>query len=567
MSTQPPFELIDAAVRRLLHDSPPDAPAAPTDEQLAHLRTLREHSPEAAGAVDRALLGQADLLRRGLLQARDHLVELEEVLRKLSATPWHPGVFLGPVAGDDSASALVACNGSHRVVGLADEVALEDLEVGDEVLLGSEMNVIVRTSPLPLWRCGDTAEFRHRLADGRVMLRHRDEEVVVRAAHGLDAAALAPGERVRWDRSIGLAFERLDRSDESGLFLEDTPREGFERIGGLDRQIAQLQRSLRLHMLHREVADRYRVRRVTSVLLVGAPGTGKTMLARALANWLGRHAVSGRARFMSIKPAELHSMWYGRSEANYREAFRAARQAGDADPATPVVMFFDEVDAVGAARGHSLAQVDDRVLTSFMTELDGLEARGNVLVVAATNRRDALDPALVRPGRLGDLVIEIPRPGMAAAAAVFDRHLPAAIPYAAGGTDGDEAAARRQIIDTAVSRLYAPNGEGDLAAITFRDGTRRMVRAKDLMSGAHIANIARGAIERACFRDLEGGEPGVTAGDVLDAIADEIRAAVAGLTPENCHAFVSGLPQDLAAVRVEPVVRQVGRPHRYLSVA
>jgi SpoVK/Ycf46/Vps4 family AAA+-type ATPase len=224
------------------------------------------------------------------------------------------------------------------------------------------------------------------------------------------------------------------------------------------------------------------------------------------------------------------------------------------------------VDAIGAARGESLHRVDDKVQTAFMTELDGLESRGNILVVAATNRRDTLDPGLARPGRLGDLIIDIPRPGMDAAAAVFEKHLPVSIPYARDG-DEDAVSSRRRIIGTAVSRLYAPNAEGDLAAVMFRDGTRRTIRARDLMNGAHIANIARTAVERACLREIERGESGLTVTDLLDAIADELPAAIAGLTPANCHMFVSGLPQDMAVVRVEPIVRQVHRPHRFINVA
>jgi proteasome-associated ATPase len=319
-------------------------------------------------------------------------------------------------------------------------------------------------------------------------------------------------------------------------------------------------------MLHPEIASRYRVRRVASILLVGPPGTGKTMIARALANWLAQHATGRRARFMSINPAELHSMWYGQSEANYREAFRVARQVGDEDPCTPVVMFFDEVDAVCATRGKQAAHVDDRVLTSFMAELDGLKTRGNIVVVAATNRRDALDPAIARPGRLGDLIVEIPRPGMKAATAVFEKHLPADVPYQADD-GGDATTARRRLIDIAVARLYAPNGESEVASIMFRDGTRRAIRASDLMSGARIANIARAGIERACVRDLERGESGVAARDLLDAIENEVGGIVSALTPANCHAFISNLPQDLAVVRVEPVTRRVRHPHRFRSVA
>jgi len=567
MPRPPLSELSDADAAQMLEGlSSLESQRLSVPDQIALLIMLRGRSPELALAVDQSVVVQIGRLRHGLIQARTHLTELGNVLDKLTCAPLHIGVFLAAVDQANPQTALVACNGSHRVVGLTDGVDLLDLAVGDEVLLGREMNVILRKSPAPIMRTGETAEFQRALPDGRLVLRHRDEETVVQASRGLDVSTLQTGTRVRWDRGVGLALEPITASRESHLFLEETPSDGFDRIGGLDRQIARLTRSLRLHMLHPESASRYHVRRVASVLLVGPPGTGKTMIARALANWLGQRSSSGRARFMSIKPSELHSMWYGQSEANYREAFRVARQLGADDPSTPIVMFFDEVDAVGASRGGSLAHVDDRVLTSFMTELDGLEARGNILVVAATNRRDTLDPALARPGRLGDLVIDIPRPGMSAAAAVFEKHLPTDIPYALAEGE-DDAMARQRVIGTAVSRLYAPNGEGEIASVMFRDGTRRSVRARDLMSGASIANIARAATERACLRDIEGGDRGLVAADVLDAIADELNAAVVALTPANCHGFVSDLPQDLAVVRVEPTVRKVPRAHRFVNVA
>jgi proteasome-associated ATPase len=574
------LELSDADARRLIDGlGSADGPRLSTADQLAFVESIRGRSPEVSKALDKSLLSQIGGLRQGLLQAREHLGELREVLDKLSATPWHPGVYLGSMTLGASPSAVVACSGSVRVVGLASTLRIEDLAVGDEVLLGQEMNVIMHKAAAPVPRTGETAEFHHCLPDGRLVLRHRDEQVVVRPAAGFDARALSAGDCVRWDRAVGLVFERIERARDSHLFLEDTPQQAFDDIGGLDAQIAQVTRAIELHMLHPEAAARYRVRRAAAVLLAGPPGTGKTMIARALANWLARRSPSGRSRFMSIKPGELLSMWYGQSESNYRDVFRIARQAGDADPSTPVVMFFDEVDAIGAVRGQSLFRVDDRVLTSFMAELDGLQARGNILVVAATNRRDTLDPGLARPGRLGDVIIEVPRPGMAAAAAVFDRHLPPSIPYATSEGE-DERASRRRLIDAAVSRLYAPNGEGDVASVMFRDGTRRAVAARDLMSGAHIANIARAAIERACYRHIEAARAvaehpaiacddrdGLRDSDVLEAIADELAAAAAALTPANCHAFVSNLPQDLAVVRVEPIVRQVRRPHRYLRVA
>jgi SpoVK/Ycf46/Vps4 family AAA+-type ATPase len=231
-------------------------------------------------------------------------------------------------------------------------------------------------------------------------------------------------------------------------------------------------------------------------------------------------------------------------------------------------MFFDEVDAIGGARGGSPGRVDDRVLTAFLTELDGLESRGNVLVVCATNRRDALDPALLRPGgRLGDLVLEVPRPNRQAAREILARHLPAGLPIATREHADTQPEARYDLIDAATARIFAPNGLGDLATLTLRDGKRRAVVPSDLVSGAVIANIARRAIERACMREVETGAEGVTLNDVLGAIDTEFDTAARALTPANCRRFLEGLPQDVDVVRVERVRAPGRQSYRYLRMA
>lgn len=200
-----------------------------------------------------------------------------------------------------------------------------------------------------------------------------------------------------------------------------------------------------------------------------------------------------------------------------------------------------------------------------MAELDGFSTRGNVLVVAASNRRDAIDPALLRPGRLGDLILEVPRPNMKAAREIFRKHLQAEIPYALEGFGSN--AARSEIIESAVSRIYSPNGDGDLLMITFRDGKRRTIRAKELISGASIAKIALAAKERACVEEIETGESGVHLNHVLSAIAEEIQSIAGTLTPANCRHHLTDQPQDVDVVRVEPIQRKVAQPHAYLHVA
>lgn len=557
-------EIADAELRAVLErlgDAGPNGPAL--HEKCTLLTGARERAPEASPTIDRWLLFEIEELRNGLADAQECQAELKKVRARLTNPPWYAAVFLRPVEGTAD-KALVAFQGAPRVVALAEDVALDSLSPGEDVLLAHDLNVILRRLTPSVTRACEVAEFQHTLEDGRLVLKAHETEVVASVARALDCASLQQGDRVRWDPTLAMAFERLPRPLGSSAFLADTPTETFADIGGLDRQIARIQRTVRLHLRHPALVERYQLRRATSVLLVGPPGTGKTMVARALARWLGEESPGGRSRFMHVKPGALHSMWYSQSEANYREIFRTAREAGASDPGVPVILFFDEVDAIGLTRSEGPASVDNRVLTSFMAELDGFEGRGNVLVVAATNRREALDPALLRPGRLGDLVLDIPRPSMAAARAILERYLPACAPY---HSDGHPGVARRDVIDTAVSRLYAPNGEGDVGSIMFRDGTRRAIRARDLVSGAMLAQIARTATERACVRELETGSVGIRCGDAMDAVADAVAVAVAALTPLNCHTHLSGLPQDLAVARVEPTARTPRRPHRFLSVA
>lgn len=142
------------------------------------------------------------------------------------------------------------------------------------------------------------------------------------------------------------------------------------------------------------------------LLLYGPPGCGKTYLVKAVAN-------SGQANVLSVKGAELLTKWVGESERAVRELFRRARDAA------PAIVFLDEVDALAPVRGQSTdSGATDRVVASLLTELDGVEELRNVVVLAATNRPDLVDPALLRPGRLGQLVY-VPPPDAAARAEIL----------------------------------------------------------------------------------------------------------------------------------------------------
>ena len=377
------------------------------------------------------------------------------------------------------------------------------------------------------------------------------------AAH-IEVGDLRRGDSVRWNHSAMLAIEKVEGNSGEHWFLESTPDVTFDDIGGLDAQIEKLQNAFLIRFDHPEKADRYGVESQGSALLKGPPGTGKTMLAKALANWLASLSPDAEARFIAIKPGEFGSVYYSQTEANIREVFRVAREFGEENPRIPVVIFLDEIDSIGAPRGESFHRIDDRVQLSLAGELDGLKDRGNVFVIAATNRAEDLDAAFVRNGRLGDDPIEVPRPNREAALAILRKYLAEELPYADG---------RDELVDAAVAHLYSSNGQSDVARVTFRDGTERVIRAADLVNGASLAKIARDTRNRACLRDARTGEEGVRLADVMDAIADELDAQASLLTPRSCRRFVTGLPQDNDVARVERLrTEETVRSHRYLQL-
>jgi transitional endoplasmic reticulum ATPase len=179
----------------------------------------------------------------------------------------------------------------------------------------------------------------------------------------------------------------------------------WDDVGGAD-EIKKLLTEVVLWQLKYDVLFlQAGVRPPKGVLLYGAPGTGKTLLAKALAG-------ETEANFIAVKGPQLLSRWVGESERGVREIFRKARQA------TPCIIFFDEIDALAPRRGGGDSPVTERMVSQLLTELDGIEELKGVVVLAATNRIDRLDPALLRPGRL-EFHVEIPMPDAAARRAIL----------------------------------------------------------------------------------------------------------------------------------------------------
>jgi transitional endoplasmic reticulum ATPase len=175
--------------------------------------------------------------------------------------------------------------------------------------------------------------------------------------------------------------------------LRGVPQVAYEDVGGMSDELRKVREMVELPMRHPEIFEKLGVEAPKGVLLYGVPGTGKTLLAKAVANETNAH-------FTSISGPEIMSKFYGESEARLREIFKEAREK------SPSIIFIDEIDSIAPKREEVTGEVERRVVSQMLALMDGLEGRGKVIVIAATNRPNALDPALRRPGRF-DREIEI----------------------------------------------------------------------------------------------------------------------------------------------------------------
>ena len=311
------------------------------------------------------------------------------------------------------------------------------------------------------------------------------------------------------------------REDPASEVLEEVTKVSYEDIGGLSDQLGKIREIIELPLKHPELFERLGITPPKGVLLNGPPGTGKTLIAKAVANESG-------ANFYAINGPEIMSKYYGQSEQKLREIFQKA------DESEPSIIFIDEIDSIAPKREDVQGEVERRVVAQLLTLMDGLKDRGHVIVIGATNRLDAVDPALRRPGRFDrEIVIGVPdKKGRIEILTIHTRGMPlgmddekeseffskiADITY--GFVGADLAALTRESAMNALRR-YLP--EIDLDKPIPTDVLEKMIVTEDDFMEALKT------IEPSSLREVTVEVPNIKWADIggLESVKSELREAV-----------------------------------------
>jgi proteasome-associated ATPase len=467
---------------------------------------------------------QNEKLVATLQEAKSQIETLRAEVEKLTAPPSTYGIFSSL---DTDGTGNVYVSGRKMKVSLHPSIKAKDLRKGQEVILNEALNVIaVRGFDVQ----GEVVRLKDVLEGNRALVTlHFDEEKVAELGEPLISERLSVGDHLLYDPRSGCVIEKLPKSEAEELVLEEVPDVDYEHIGGLQREIEQVRDAVELPFLYPHIFSNYKLSAPKGVLLYGPPGCGKTLIAKAVASSIAKklgHLKDRQLRsyFLHVKGPELLNKYVGESERQVREVFKKAKER--ADDGHPVIVFFDEMDALFRTRGTGISSdIESTIVPQFLSEIDGVERLTNVIVIGASNRQDLIDPAVLRAGRL-DVKVKVGRPDATAARDIFSKYVSTDLPFAEEDLaryGGDARALVDALMNLTVDAMYATTDENKFIEVTYANGEKEVLYFKDFASGALIEGIVSRAKKFAVKRAIAQEGSGLRADDLIRAIREEFK--------------------------------------------
>lgn len=365
---------------------------------------------------------------------------------------------------------------------------------------------------------------------------------------GLTMDSIKIGDNVRIDLASRVVYEVFENKPEASRFnLVGNASNTFDNVGGLFEAKKELHKKLITPLKNPDIFKQYKINPIRGVLLYGPPGCGKTLVAGAIFNELNnslkgkispeKFAELEKTHFFFVSGPEILSKWVGEGEETIRSLFRAAKEASL--DGYPSVIFWDEIDSVARTRQETHAYATEKtIVPTLLSELNGLNTNGNVVLIAATNRPDLLDPALLRAGRLGDLKLEIKRPNKEEALDIVKKYL---LPeYRTNNCSYDECVSA--VIDTFFNDKI-------LGRIELSDGGEYIITPSDFISGASVSKVIQDVLMESALNEAIGNGAGVSK-DLLRAFSErEITEQIKLFKSHNIRDFIS-LPESVKPISV-----------------
>src|SRR3954464_8491342 len=361
-------------------------------------------------------------------EARRIIEKLEEVIKKVTSPANRIGTFLGATSRD---TAHIVVGGADYYCNIDPRISLAKLKKGTRVLV-NEAFVIV--GDLGFEQAGPVTKITEVIGTDRLRVgsEHGTQSMVLERSSDLAKSSLKSGDEVRVDPNFRMALEMLSSTKTQEHYLDVVPELNWEKVGGQEQALQAIKDAIELPLLHVDLFRKFQHATPKGFLLYGPPGCGKTLIGKATAHNLTKQlrdktGAEMKEYFMHVKGPEILNMWVGESERMVREIFATAREKR-AEGFMPF-LFIDEAESIlGTRRASRYSNILSTLVPMFCSEMDGIDALNDVVIILASNRADLIDPAILRPGRI-DRKIKVQRPDRVGAREIYRIYLTDDLPY------------------------------------------------------------------------------------------------------------------------------------------
>lgn len=495
-------------------------------------------------------------LKDDFSEIKDKHDELKKMLQQERKFSCYRATIVDYYINDDGDFRVVTTMGNLKEdMAISPQLKRGDVTIGSEAVVvsvnGTKTTIGVR-EPTPF--DGSICKVT-KIVDHRRILASRfngGEEMPGILKAGLNITDVKVGAAVRIDLASRVVYEVFEAKPDTTRFnLADNAANTFENVGGLFEAKKELHKKLIIPLKNPEIFSRYGIKPIRGILLYGPPGCGKTLVAGAIFNELN-NSLMGKlpldkleklkeTHFFFVSGPEVLSKWVGEGEETIRNIFHAAKEASL--DGYPSIIFWDEIDSVARTRQETHAYaIEKTIVPTLLSELNGLNINGNVVLIAATNRPDLLDPALLRAGRLGDLKLEIKRPNKDETIDIINKYLKKE--YKTQDCSHDECVGA--IVDT----FFA---ERVLGRILLSDKSEYIITPADFVSGSSLNKIIQDALMETALRESTNEASGISKELLKQLSEKEITEQIKLFKPHNIRDFIT-LPESIQPVSVNILV-------------